>query len=44
MYLGYDWDSNYRAIKIGGGFATNAYGKGNLRFSGMLASARPPRP
>jgi hypothetical protein len=36
MYLGFDWDTNYRAIKIGGGFATNAGGKGNLRLSGML--------
>ncbi|HVR85416.1 MAG TPA: hypothetical protein VMU54_13960 [Planctomycetota bacterium] len=36
MYLGFDWDTNYRAIKISGGFALNAGGKGNLRFSGIL--------
>jgi len=36
MYLGFDWDSNYRAIKIAGGFATNAGGKGNLKFSAIL--------
>src|SRR5260370_37733710 len=32
MYLGFDWDTNYRAVKIAGGFATNAGGKGNLRI------------
>ncbi len=36
MYLGFDWDSNYRAIKIAGGFASNAGGKGNLKFSAIL--------
>jgi hypothetical protein len=36
MYLGFDWDTNYRAIKISGGFALNAGGKGNLRFSGIV--------
>jgi hypothetical protein len=33
MYLGYDWDTNYRAIKIAGGFSTGALGKGALRLS-----------
>jgi hypothetical protein len=36
MYLGFDWDSNYRAIKIAGGFAMNGGGKGNLKFSAIL--------
>jgi len=36
MYLGFDWDTNYRAFKIAGGFATNAGGKGNLRFGGIV--------
>jgi len=36
MYLGFDWDTNYRAIKIAGGFSTNAGGKGNLRFAGII--------
>lgn len=36
MYLGFDWDTNYRAIKIMGGFSTNAGGKGNLRFAGIV--------
>jgi hypothetical protein len=37
MYLGFDWDTNYRAFKFGGGFSTNAGGKGNLRFSAIVA-------
>lgn len=36
MYLGFDWDTNYRAIKVAGGVATNAGGQGNLRFSAIL--------
>jgi hypothetical protein len=36
MYLGFDWDTNYRAFKFSGGFATNAGGKGNLRLSAIV--------
>jgi len=36
MYLGFDWDTNYRAIKIAGGFSTAALGKGALKLSAIL--------
>lgn len=36
MYLGFDWDTNYRAIKIAGGFALNAAGARNLRLSAIV--------
>lgn len=36
MYLGFDWDTNYRAIKVAGGFTTGALGKGALRLSFIL--------
>lgn len=36
MYFGYDWDSNYRAIKVMGGFSMNAAGKANLHFSAVV--------
>jgi len=36
MYLGFDWDTNYRAIKIAGGIALNAGAKENLRLSTIL--------
>lgn len=36
MYLGFDWDTNYRAFKFAGGFAMNAGGKDNLRFSAIV--------
>jgi hypothetical protein len=32
MYLGFDWDSNYRAIKLSGGVALNAGTKNNLKI------------
>ena len=36
MYLGFDWDSNYRAIKISGGIALNAGTKNNLKISTVV--------
>lgn len=36
MYLGFDWDTNYRAIKIAGGFSMPAGGRGILRLSGII--------
>ncbi|HZE97072.1 MAG TPA: hypothetical protein VE981_08590 [Planctomycetota bacterium] len=36
MYLGFDWDTNYRAIKIAGGLSANVGGKANLRLSAMI--------
>ena len=43
MYLGLDWDSNYRAIKVMGGLAINAAGKDNLRLSAILGFCRTAR-
>jgi hypothetical protein len=36
MYLGFDWDTNYRAFKFAGGFSLNAGGKANLRISAIV--------
>jgi hypothetical protein len=41
MYLGFDWDTNYMAFKINGGFALSVgAGKENLRLSLMIGIAR----
>ncbi|HVE41398.1 MAG TPA: hypothetical protein VNM14_16005 [Planctomycetota bacterium] len=43
MYLGFDWDSNYRAIKLSGGIALNAGAKNNLKLMtivGLTQTAR----
>lgn len=37
MYLGFDWDTNYRAVKISSGISLNAAGKNDLRLSTILA-------
>ena len=37
MYLGFDWDTNYWAFKVNGGFAMSlGTGKENLRIDGIL--------
>jgi hypothetical protein len=36
MYLGFDWDTNYRAIKISGGVALNAAKKNDLKLMAIL--------
>jgi hypothetical protein len=37
MYMGLDWDSNYWALKLAGGFAMSlGSGKNNLEFSAIL--------
>ena len=41
MYTGFDWDSNYWAVKLMGGFsATLGGGKNNLEFSAIVGFAR----
>jgi hypothetical protein len=40
MYLGFDWDTNYRAIKISGGVALNAGAKNNLKLSTIVGIAQ----
>jgi hypothetical protein len=39
MYYGFDWDTNYRAIKISGGVALNAGAKNNLKISTIIGLA-----
>lgn len=41
MYFGYDWDTNYFAIKLSGGLAFSVGGgKNNLELSGILGITR----
>jgi hypothetical protein len=41
MYLGFDWDSNYTAIKVSGGVALSVgAGKNNLEVSAILGFCR----
>lgn len=40
MFLGYDWDSNYRAIKVSGGLALNAGALNNLKLGVMAGFAQ----
>lgn len=43
MYLGFDWDTNYRAIKLSGGVSLNATGKNDLRIATILGLAQTAR-
>ena len=36
MYLGFDWDSNYRAIKISGGIALTLASEADLKISAIV--------
>jgi hypothetical protein len=36
MYLGFDWDTNYRAIKVSSGVALNTRRKNDLKVSAIL--------
>jgi hypothetical protein len=41
QYTGFDWDSNYWAVKLAGGFAMSlGSGKNNLEFSAIVGFAR----
>jgi hypothetical protein len=44
MYLGFDWDTNYRAIKISGGVAMNAAKKNDLRLMAILGLTQTAQP
>jgi hypothetical protein len=44
MYLGFDWDTNYRAIKLSGGVSLNAAGKNDLKLSTILGITQTVKP
>ena len=44
MYLGFDWDSNYRAIKISGGIALTLASEADLKISAIVGITRTAEP
>jgi hypothetical protein len=40
LYLGFDWDTNYRAVKLSGGVALTASRANDLKIWGILANTQ----
>lgn len=44
MYTGFDWDSNYRAVKLSGGVRLHAQGKNDLKLRAIFGYAQTVQP